>query len=195
MFPTRSYDISPHCCVYTDGSIIRTRRGLAEAQGFVGVPFGWPSGCEFPATGGRRAPNLRLAPLITLGSPVTPFVRTCVFPRCPLTRQPSPGSSFSVSTEPPISSIRRSGAWWILSHDAHTDLRVHQNTNLVKFYALLDKCCPLEQIVYYQVRIYSTSASVPIELSTISYILNAPDLPPSRLASEPTSTQEWSAHC
>jgi len=35
----------------------------------------------------------------------------------------------------------------------HADLREYQNTNVVKFYALLDKCHPLEQIVYYQVRL------------------------------------------
>ena len=27
-----------------------------------------------------------------------------------------------------------------------------QNTNVVKFYGLLDKCRPFDQIVYYQVR-------------------------------------------
>ena len=32
-------------------------------------------------------------------------------------------------------------------------MREHQNINVVKFYGLLDKCYPLEQIVYYQVRL------------------------------------------
>lgn len=31
-----------------------------------------------------------------------------------------------------------------------------QNTNVVKFYALLDKCRPFDQIVYYQVRCHSS---------------------------------------
>jgi hypothetical protein len=36
------------------------------------------------------------------------------------------------------------------------DAQIHQNTNVVKFYALLDKRCPLEQVVYYQVRFWAT---------------------------------------
>lgn len=39
-----------------------------------------------------------------------------------------------------------------LSSSTHADVENRQNTNVVKFYALLDKCCPLDQIVYYQVR-------------------------------------------
>jgi len=52
------------------------------------------------------------------------------------------------------------------SRGGRADMREHQNTNVVKFYALLDKCCPLEQIVYYQVRL--VFASVLIELSIVS---------------------------
>lgn len=33
----------------------------------------------------------------------------------------------------------------------------HQNTNVVKFFGLLDKSSPLEQVVYYQVRHYELS--------------------------------------
>ena len=51
----------------------------------------------------------------------------------------------------------------IFPHGAHADVREHQNTNVVKFYGLLDKCYPLEQIVYYQVRL--NFASVLIGLS------------------------------
>ena len=41
-----------------------------------------------------------------------------------------------------------------------------QNTNVVEFYALLDKCCPLEQIVYYQVRQAFASVSIGLESIT-----------------------------
>ena len=56
----------------------------------------------------------------------------------------------------------------IFFHSARADLRDHQNTNVVKFYALLDKCCPLEQIVYYQVRLAFASA-IRVELSITSW--------------------------
>jgi len=38
----------------------------------------------------------------------------------------------------------------VLCFDGTADQYDAANTNVVKFYALLDKCCPLEQIVYYQ---------------------------------------------
>ena len=44
-------------------------------------------------------------------------------------------------------------------------MREHQNTNVVKFYGLLDKCYPLEQIVYYQVRLTFTSVSIELSIT------------------------------
>jgi len=51
-----------------------------------------------------------------------------------------------------ISSTKRSGSSQAFSCSGNIDIREHQNTNVVKFYGLLDKNRPLEQIVYYQVR-------------------------------------------
>ena len=50
------------------------------------------------------------------------------------------------------------------SCSAHADVQKHQNTNVVKFYALLDKSCPLEQIVYYQVRLRTKQAFASAQL-------------------------------
>lgn len=95
------------------------------------------------------------------------LLQTCALPRCPSTTQsPSPESSSSASTEPPISSTTRSGTLQVFPRSGHADLREHQNTNVVKFHSLLDKNCPLEQIVYYQVRVAFDFIS--IELSIIS---------------------------
>ena len=67
--------------------------------------------------------------------------------------------------------------------------RERQNTNVVKFHALLDKRRPLEQIVYYQVRL--TFASVRLNFRSR---LNGPGRPRS-LASEPTSREESLVAC
>ena len=114
--------------------------------------------------------------------------RTHALPRCRPTKQPPRPSRYprlesssSVSTEPPVSSMTRSGALYVCFCGGHAEIRENQNTNIVKFHGLLKKS-PLEQIVYYQVRL--AFASAPIDLS----ILNA-FYPLRRLASEPTSTQ------
>jgi len=110
--------------------------------------------------------------------------QTCALPRCPSTRQPPspsrpsryprPKSSSSVSTEPAICSMKRSGASQLCSCGGYADVREHQNTNIVKFHGLLKKgsvqdsdgCPPYEQVTYYQVRV--AFGSVPIDLSIIS---------------------------
>ena len=67
--------------------------------------------------------------------------------------------------EPPASSTKRSGALHVFSCGGHADIREHQNTNIVKFHGLLKKS-PLEQVVYYQVRLIFVS--VLIEPSIVS---------------------------
>ena len=91
-------------------------------------------------------------------------------------------------------SIRRNGqptsVGSIFSRGGHADVQKHQNTNVVEFYALLDKCCPLKQIVYYQVRPEPGKLLLPSRLN-FDHVLNFD--PPRSLASELSSTQESSA--
>ena len=73
--------------------------------------------------------------------------------------------------------LKVSGPSYLLYAAMLTDKK-RQNTNIVRLCALLDKRCPLEQILYYQVRFR-------VELSN-------PADPPRSLASELSSSQESS---
>ena len=67
---------------------------------------------------------------------------------------------------------------YLLPYGAMLTDKKRKNTNIVRLCALLDKRCPLEQIVYYQVR-FRAELSIPAD-------------PPRSLASELSSSRESS---